>query len=57
MIDPNTPFLRPLLVRLILVAIPLAACVYAMGHGALGWAIVAGAVGGWLFWALFLQAD
>lgn len=55
MIDPNAPFLRPLWLRLLLVAVPLGLSAVAMSNGALVWAILSGGVGAYLFWALFLQ--
>ena len=55
LIDPDHPFFRPLIVRILCVAFPLGWAIFELQHGAMAWAIAFGAAGCYLLWALFLQ--
>ncbi len=55
LIDPNAPFFHPLWVRVICVAAPLAWAGFELATGSPFWAILFGAVGGYLFLELFIN--
>ncbi|MDO5647607.1 hypothetical protein [Paracoccus sp. (in: a-proteobacteria)] len=55
MLNPDSPILRPLAVRLILVALPFCAAAYGFRSGSMLWGIIAGAVAAFLFHRLFLS--
>lgn len=54
LIDPNHPFFRPLWVRVLTVALPLAWAGFEASSGAYAWAVMFGAAGLYALWALFL---
>lgn len=52
--DLDAPVFRPVLVRLILVALPLLWAAYEFATGSVFWGVLFGGVGGYLFHRLFL---
>ncbi len=55
LVDPNNPFFKPLWVRLLCVAAPLAWAAVELANGSAFWAILFGAAGLYLGYALFYQ--
>lgn len=53
-LDPDHPLLRPIWVRLLLVAIPLIAAAASFARGSVGWSLPFIAAGAWLFQRLVL---
>ena len=55
LIDPGHPFFRPLWVRVLCVLFPLGWAGFEAAGGAVFWAILFGAAGGYAFVMLFLN--
>lgn len=55
LIDPQNPFFRPLWVRILCVALPLAWAGVELSNGATFWAVLFAAAGVYLAYALFIQ--
>ena len=55
LVDPNAPFFRPLWVRILCVAVPLAWAGGEIYTGSPFWALLSGAAGIYLAWELFVR--
>lgn len=53
-LDPDHPLLRPIWVRLLVVAIPLLAAAASFANGSVGWSLPFIALGAWLFQRLVI---
>ncbi|MDO5605110.1 MAG: hypothetical protein Q4G25_08120 [Paracoccus sp. (in: a-proteobacteria)] len=56
LLDPNHRLLRPLWVRLVIVALPFLWSIFEFSQGAMVWAVLFGALGAWLFHTLIMRA-
>ncbi|MDB6182710.1 hypothetical protein [Paracoccus fistulariae] len=57
LVDPNSPFFRPLWVRVLCVTLPLVWAGVELYNGSPFWAILFGAAGLYLAYQLFVQRD
>lgn len=55
LVDPKAPFFRPLWVRILCVVLPLIWAAFELRGGNPGWAMIFGAAGLYLLYALFLS--
>lgn len=54
MLDPDHPLLRPMWVRLLIVALPFLGAAASFANGSVGWSLPFIALGAWLFQRLVL---